>query len=126
MKWAVLLSRIFLVFWLGICVVDGWGYILFGYHLTGEPTGLPFLEALIGSMWFWVSFKIVQTLGVLSLLLNYKTAFGLFLLLPSLVVICLFYFFVLTPFIPVAILIIISTLVLLKYHQDKYMQLLKD
>ncbi|RRS06509.1 hypothetical protein EAG18_21910 [Pseudoalteromonas sp. J010] len=125
MKWLELLSRLFLVFWLGICVVDGWGYILFDYYLTGEPV-TPFLSGLMGTMWFWVFFKVIQTLGVLSIAFNYKVPLGLFLLLPSTIIICLFYFFILQAFIPVAVLLIVATGILLKRHQDKFLPLLKS
>lgn len=119
MKWYENLSRYFLVLWDTLCVADGWGYIIFGYHLFGEPSYL-FLENLMGVIWFWVFLKIIQTLGMFSLLFNYKPAFGLFLLTPINTVLCLFYFFEFHDGIPVAVLIIVSTAILVKAYSDSF------
>lgn len=124
-KWLQRLARYFLVGWLLICVIDGWAYIFFDEYLTGKPSTV-FLSALMNTMWFWVALKIVQTLGVLSLLTNYKPALGLAILAPISAIMCLFYFFILVDFIPVAILIIISYIYLLKIYSQSFIGLFKS
>lgn len=124
-KVSEVLARIFLVFWFSICVVDGWGYLFFDVYLTGEPTTL-FLSSLMQVMWFWWTLKIVQTLGLLSLLFNYKPALGLALLTPTSIFICLFYFFQLSSFIPFGVLIILSTLILGRKYAQNYLPLLRS
>ncbi|XOV79528.1 MAG: MATE family efflux transporter [Aestuariibacter sp.] len=123
-KWVEGIARYFLVLWFLICVVDGWGYLLFDVYFTGEPVTV-FLSALMETLWFWWILKIVQTLAVLSLAINYKPALGLAFLLPSAVIMIGFYFFILTPFIPVAIMIIVAVAVLFKAYSGNYAGLLQ-
>lgn len=125
MKWYENVSRYFLVLWDSLCVADGWGYILFGYHLFGEPSYL-FLEHLMSAMWFWVFLKIIQAVGMVSLLFNYRPAIGLVLLMPVNAVLCLFYFFEFQACIPVAVLIIISTFILIRSYRASYLPLLRE
>ena len=123
-KWVEGIARYFLVLWFLICVVDGWGYLLFDVYLTGEPTSV-FLSALMETLWFWWILKIVQTLAVLSLALNYKPALGFALLMPSAVFVVGFYFFIFTTFIPVGIMIIIAAAILFKAYAGNFAGLLQ-
>jgi len=123
MKWIEILARYFLALWFLICVVDGWGVILFDVYLTGEPTTL-FLTTLVNTTWFWIFLKIVQTIGTASLLFNYKPALGLALITPISAGMCLFYFFILTDFTIIGVLIIISTIILGRAYAKSYKSLL--
>jgi hypothetical protein len=118
-------ARYFLVFWFSLCVADGWAFLLFNMHIFGDPgPANTFLPFLMGTTWFWVFLKVIQTLAVISLLFNYKPALGLVLLTPTSSVLSLFYLFELVEFWPIAPLIIISTLVLIRAYSKSYLHLL--
>ncbi len=114
------LCRFFLAGWFLICVIDGWGYLLFDVYLTGEPGNLHFLAVLMKTKWFWWTLKIVQTYCVISLLINYRSALALLMLTPSSITISLFYFFELKPFAIVGGMIIVSSLILFKAYWPCY------
>ena len=120
------ISRYFLGFWFAICAIDGWGYIFFGLHLTGDHSEFKLLTSLVSTMYFWVFLKLVQTIGAVSLLANYKPALGLALITPISAVLCLFYLFELAIFIPFGVLIIVSTVVLGRAYSSSYTPLLKS
>jgi len=125
MKWYEKIARYFLVVWFLLCVIDGWGQILFDTFIFGKPEDM-FLTTLENTMWFWVCLKVFQTLGCLSLLTNYKPALGLALITPISVIMCLYYFFILTDVILIAILIILSTAVLIRAYIESYKPLFKQ
>ena len=123
MKTAATISRVFLGVWFLICAVDGWVYLLFDIHMTGEPRGL-FFSSLVATTWFWVFLKIVQTVCSVSLLANYKPAFGLALATPIAVVLFLFYFFEVRLFIPMGILMMSSIAILGRAYAPSFRPLL--
>jgi hypothetical protein len=123
MKTAETISRLFLGVWFLICAVDGWAYLLFDIHMTGEPRGL-FFSSLVATTWFWTALKIVQTVCSVSLLTNFRPALGLALATPISFVLCLFYFFEVRLFIPMAILLICSTIILGRAYAAHFRSLL--
>lgn len=79
--------------------VDGALFLLFGIYMHGKPASrLTFLLTLQSTTYFWAFMKLIQFIGSASLLLNYKPAFGLALLLPVSASLCLFYVFELPSF----------------------------
>ncbi|MBQ4813856.1 hypothetical protein A7985_22785 [Pseudoalteromonas luteoviolacea] len=124
MKIVEILARYFLVFWYFICSYDGWAYLIFDMHPFGAPGGV-FLPALMETTYFWILLKVVQTFIVISLALNYKPALGFLLSLPITVVLCMLYFFELPHFTPMAILLIISSGLLLRQYAKNYRPLLE-
>lgn len=125
MKWYEKLSRYFLGTWIAICAIDGWALLLFDIHMT-EHGGFLFLEHLVNATYFWAFLKIIQTVGALSLLLNYRPALGLALLTPINAVLVLFYAFELLPFMIFGVPIIIATVVLMRTYADSFTPLLAD
>jgi hypothetical protein len=82
-----------------------------------------FLIALQRATYFWAFMKLIQFLGAASLLLNYKPAFGVALLMPVSSVQCLFYLFELPSFIPFGSIIIISLITLCRAYSRSYARL---
>lgn len=121
-------ARYFLGVWHLICAVDGWAHVFFGIHFFNLPAN-SFYVLLMNTTWFWVSFKIIQTIGTISLLFNYKAPLGLALLTPVSAVLCIYYLVKMTPtwvFGPIAVLIMISTMVLFRAYKKNYAPLLAD
>jgi hypothetical protein len=120
-------ARYFLVFWFTLCVVDGWAFLIFDYHVFGD-VGPPdkFLPFLMNTTWFWVFMKVIQTIAVVSLLINYKPALGLALLTPISSVLALYYVFDLVEFWPISPLIVIATAILIRAYWSSYAPLLKS
>jgi hypothetical protein len=126
MKFLEKFARYFLAAWFMICAVDGWSYLLFDAHLFGDHKGYLYLSNLVEATYFWAFLKTIQLVGALSLLFNYKPALGLALITPISAVLCLFYIFELQVYIPIAILIIIATLVLGRAYLESFKKLMKD
>lgn len=118
-------ARYFLGVWFLICAVDGWIFIFSGVHVTGEPQGT-FLPALVYTTYFWVFLKIVQSIGAVSLLANYKPVLGLAIITPVSSILCLLYLFEVPIFIPFGVLIVASTAILIRAYSKSYIRLLDD
>lgn len=118
-------ARYFLGIWFLICAVDGWIFIFTGIHVTGEPKGT-FLPALVYTTYFWVFLKIVQSIGAVSLLSNYKPVLGLAIITPISSILCLLYIFEVPVFIPFAVLIVASTIILGRAYSKSLICLLDD
>jgi hypothetical protein len=99
--------------------VDGALYLLFGIYLHGKPRE-PFLIALEKATYFWALLKSMQLVGAVSLLLNYKPALGVAVLIPISSVMCLFYLFELPGFIPLGFIIATATIVLCRAYSKSY------
>jgi len=118
------LARYFLGLWMLIGVVDGWAFLLFDYHIFRVPLPSSFYGFLMRTTWFWVFLKVVQTAGTISLLFNYKPALGLALLMPICAILCLYYLIAIPIFIPFAVLMAVSTVVLLRAYAPSFTPLL--
>ncbi len=118
------ISRYYLGVWFSICAIDGWAYLFFNIHLTGDHSEFKLLAGLVTTTYFWAFLKLVQTIGAISLLINYRPALGLALITPISAVLCLFYVFELAMFIPFAILIVASTIILGRAYKKSYFPLL--
>lgn len=99
--------------------VDGALYLLFGIYLHGKPREA-FLIALEQAKYFWAFLKSIQLVGAVSLLLNYKPALGVALLMPIASVMCLFYIFDFPVLIPLGFIIAISMAVLCRGYYKSY------
>ncbi|MEO0974444.1 MAG: hypothetical protein AAFX85_15250, partial [Pseudomonadota bacterium] len=75
---------------------------------------------------FWAFLKLVQTVGAISLLANLRPAFGLALVTPVTMVMCLLYAFSLQTFIPVGVLLLASTAVLFHAYRSSFAPLFRD
>lgn len=120
-------ARYFLGGWFLLCVIDGWGFLIFHIHVFGDPgPATAFLPFLMSTTWFWITLKIIQTVGVVSLLANYKPALGLALITPISVILSLFYPFEMIEFWPITPLIIISTIILFRAYSKSFVHLLDN
>lgn len=95
--------------------VDGALNICFGIYLTGESTDGSFHDVLQHTTFFWAFLKLVELIGALSLLLNYKPALGVALLTPISAVLCLFYIFELQWFYAFTVVAALNLIVLRAY-----------
>ena len=118
------ISRYFLGVWCLIGAVDGWAMLLFNIHFMDPEKLSIFLKVLVNTTYFWAFLKIIQTIGAISLLVNYKPALGFILITPISAILCLFYLFELKIFIPIGILIVISSLILFRAYSKSFMPLL--
>lgn len=103
--------------------IDGALFLLFGIYLHGKPRE-PFLIALQRATYFWAFLKSMQLIGAVSLLANYKPAFGVAVLMPIASVMCLFYLFELPQLIPLGSIIAIATIVLCRAYSKSYAHIL--
>lgn len=105
--------------------VDGALFLFFGIYMHGKPPSkYVFLLALERTTYFWAFMKLIQFLGAISLLTNYKPAFGLALLIPISSVLCLFYVFELPTFMyRFGAAIIVSTIILCRAYAQSYVRL---
>ena len=130
MKWLERTARYLLAAWFTIGAVDGWLYLFFDIQIHGDPQGV-FLTAIISSTWFYAFMKLIQTVGAISLLTNFKPALGLALLTPVTAVLCLYYFYVsitykVVAFSPIGMILIISTAILFHAYSKSFRPLLDD
>lgn len=107
--------------------VEGALEIFFGIYITGEPgDGCSFFSALQNTTYFWVFLKLIELIGAISLLANYKPALGLIILTPISAVLCLFYIFELKWFIACTVVTVLSLILFRAYFKsyaglfDKY------
>lgn len=128
MKWYETASRYLLgaVYLFG--AVDGAMYLIFGIYIHGRPASqYTFLQALMAATFFWAFLKIIQTIGAISLLANYKPALGNALLLPVSAGLCLEYLFELhVLLLTFGLPIIVSTIVLTRAYAPSYRRLFDD
>jgi cell division protein FtsW (lipid II flippase) len=95
--------------------VDGALGMFFHIFITGEDTDCSFHAVLQHTAYFWVFLKACELVGAVSLLANYKPAFGLALVTPISAVLCLFYVFELSWFIALAVVIALSVVLFRAY-----------
>jgi hypothetical protein len=127
MKWYETTARYVLGVIYLFGAVDGVLFLFFGIYMHGKPPAqYTFLLALQATTYFWAFMKLIQAVGAVSLLLNYKPALGTALLIPISSVLCLFYFFEFHPFIPAGMVIIASTLILSRAYAKTYVHLFDD
>jgi hypothetical protein len=119
LKWYETTARyvLGLIFLFG--AVDGALYLLFGIYMHGKPREA-FLIALEEAKYFWVFLKLIQSVGAVSLLFNYKPALGVALLMPIASVMCLFYVFDYPRLILLGFIIAISMIVLCRAYYKSY------
>src|ERR1041384_3196884 len=119
LKWYETTARyvLGLIFLFG--AVDGALYLLFGIYMHGKPREA-FLIALEEAKYFWVFLKLIQSVGAVSLLFNYKPALGVALLMPIASVMCLFYVFDYPRLILLGFIIAISMIVLFRAYYKSY------
>jgi hypothetical protein len=107
--------------------IDGALFLLFGIYTHGKPPArYAFLLALQRTTYFWAFMKLIQLIGAISLLGNYKPALGVALLIPISSVLCLFYLFELPFFIPFGSIIVVTTIILCRAYSTSYARLLDD
>ena len=125
MKWYQTGARYLLglIFLFG--AIDGALFLFFGIYMHGKPREA-FLAALQGATYFWAFMKLIQFIGAASLLLNYKPALGVALLVPIASVMFLFYLFELPSFLPLGLVIIILMLTLCRAYSKSYVRLCDD
>lgn len=121
-KWYETTARYLLGFIFLFGAVDGALFLFFGIYLHGKPREA-FLVALQHATYFWAFMKLIQLLGAISLLFNYKPALGVALLIPVSSVLCLFYLFELPSFIPFGSIIVISVVILCRAYSTSYVRL---
>ena len=107
--------------------VDGALFLFFGIYMHGKPPdSYVFLVTLQKTTYFWVFMKLIQFIGAISLLTNYKPALGVALLIPISSVLCLFYVFELPSFIPFGSVIVLTTVILCRAYSQSYVGLFDD
>jgi hypothetical protein len=107
--------------------IDGALFLLFGIYMHGKPPErFVFLLTLQRTTYFWAFMKLLQLIGSISLLTNYKPALGVAMLTPISSVLCLFYLFELPQFLPLGSIIAITTAVLCRAYARSYVRLLDD
>jgi putative oxidoreductase len=108
--------------------IDGVLFLFFGIYMHGKPPDqYVFLLTLQATTYFWAFLKLVQTIGALSLLTNYKPALGAALLLPVSSCLILFYLFELPSFLPTfGLVIVVSTFILCRAYWKSYAPLFDD
>lgn len=105
--------------------VDGALMIFFGMHITPRASNGSFIYVLQHTTWFWAFLKLMELIGAVSLLANYKPALGFALVIPISVVLCLFYVFVLQWFIACAFVLVLS-IILFRAYARSYRPMLEN
>jgi hypothetical protein len=111
-----------------ISAIDGFWFLFTGAHVIHPPTserGLQFEQALIASSFFWPLLKTVNLIGALCLLTNRAPAFGLALIAPVMTVIVLFHLVLNPQGMPVAIVLIVCGLLLVRTYAANYSALFR-
>ncbi len=106
-----------------LSAVDGFYFIATGGRLIHPPTsarGEEFEGALIASGFFWPLLKTVNLVGALCLLTNRAPAFGLALILPVITVIIGFHLFLNPQGLPIAIILAVCSLLLIRAYWPQY------
>lgn len=97
--------------------VDGAMYLLLDMELAPKPDDV-FFTGLIQTTYFWALMKLIQLIGSVSLLFNYKPALGFALLLPVTAVLFLYYLFELHWFLMAAFLLVTTSLLFHLYAKS--------
>jgi hypothetical protein len=127
MKWYETTARYALGIIYLFGAIDGALFLFFGLYIHGKPPErYVFLVALQRTTYFWAFMKLIELIGAVSLLANYKPALGVALLIPVSSVLCLFYLFELPFFIPLGLIIVVSTMILCRAYAKSYAPLFDD
>jgi len=102
--------------------IDGALYLFFGIYIHGRPFNR-FLITLQTTTYFWAYMKVIQLIGAMGLLTNYKPALSVALLVPVVSVQCLFYVFEAPVLIPLGALIVAATAILCRAYAGSYVRL---
>lgn len=127
--WLLTLPRLVLGGLFLVGAIDGSVFIATGVHLVHPPTslrGLQFEEALKSAGFVWPLMKTVELVGALCLLTNRAPAFGLALLAPVMAVVVLFHGVLNPQGIPLAVLLIVCGVMLLRAYAAQYMHLFES
>lgn len=116
------IARYFLGLFYLVGAIDGFLYLVVGMDTGPKPNDI-FFTGLIGTTYFWAFMKSIQFIGAVSLLFNYKPVLGFTLLLPITSVLCMYYIATLHWYV-IAIVLMISSLVLIKRYAESYRGLL--
>ena len=106
-----------------LSAVDGFYFIATGQNLIHPPKtpqAAQFEAALIASGFLWPLLKVVNLIGGLSLLANRAPAFGLALILPVITVIVGFHLFLNPQGLPIAVLLAVCSLLLIRAYWPQY------
>jgi len=106
-----------------LSAVDGFTFIFTGERIIHPPTsprGEEFEAALIASGFFWPLLKTVNLIGALCLLTNRAPAFGFALIVPVITVIIGFHLFLNPQGLPVAGIMVVCSLLLLRAYWPQY------
>jgi hypothetical protein len=102
--------------------IDGALYLFFGIYIHGRPFNR-FLITLQTTTYFWGYMKLIQLIGAVGLLTNYKPALSVALLVPVASVQCLFYVFEAPAWIPFGAVIVVVTAILGRAYAGSYVRL---
>ena len=106
-----------------LSAVDGFTFIFTGERIIHPPTsarGEEFEAALIASGFFWPLLKMVNLIGALCLLTNRAPAFGFALIVPVITVIIGFHLFLNPQGLPMAAVMVVCGLLLLRAYWPQY------
>ncbi len=106
-----------------LSAVDGFYFIFTGGRIIHPPTsarGEEFEAALIASGFFWPLLKTVNLIGAICLLTNRAPAFGFALIVPVITVIVGFHVFLNPQGLPVAAILVVCSLLLLRAYWPQY------
>jgi putative oxidoreductase len=103
--------------------IDGALFLFFGIYIHGRPFNR-FLVVLQTTTYFWAFMKLIQLIGAMGLLTNYKPALSVALLIPIAAVQCLFYLFEAPVLIPLGLIILVVTAILCRAYAKSYAPLL--
>jgi hypothetical protein len=121
--WLVTVPRILLGVIFLVGSIEGAYFIITGQSLIHPPTserGLQFENALKAAGFFWPFMKIVELIGAVCLLTNRAPAFGLALLAPIMTVVVLFHLFLNPQGLPIAVLLVICGVALVRAYAPQY------
>ncbi len=129
MFWLLTVPRVVLgvVFLVG--AIDGFSFIATGAHLVHPPTsqrGLDFEAALKSVGFLWPLMKTVELIGAVCLLTNRAPALGLALLSPVIAVVVLFHAFLNPQGLPIAAVLMVCGVLLLRAYAPRYARLLES
>ncbi len=106
-----------------LSAVDGFYFIFTGGRIIHPPTsarGEEFERALIASGFFWPLLKTVNLVGALCLLTNRAPAFGFALIVPVITVIVGFHLFLNPQGLPMAAVMVVCSLLLMRAYWPQY------
>lgn len=106
-----------------LSAVDGFYFIFTGGRIIHPPTsvrGEAFEQALIATGFVWPLLKAVNLVGALCLLTNRAPAFGFALIVPVITVIVGFHLFLNPQGLPVAAILVVCSLLLIRAYWPQY------